>query len=792
MYSELKKEPEKRMVTSKYSVRNFILLLIMVIIPQLYSQTLSGRISGQVLDQSSGEYIFGAGVALYKDSTHTKLIKGTITSKIGTFSFPDLIRGKYYISVQFIGYKSESLQLSIDEKSINPFSKISMKTLQTTLSDVVIQGNRDSNFTISAISLSPQMMSMLPSRGGETDIFGSLTLVPGVTTSSEMSSGLYVRGGSPDQTLTLIDGVMLYNPFHLGGFASTFNSDAVKDVKLIKGAFPAEYGGRLSSVLDITLKEGSREKTTQTIALGSIGSWVAVEGPVSAKATYLLSGRVNYLSALQEVANPESILPRYNFYDLNGKCSYYISDYDKATISGFYSADYLASPHSSKDANYDVNWNNAVINLNWLHLQKDSRFTKATISVTNYNYNTLIRNSINSLYHQDFFASSAITDLGLKVDRQYFSSAEHNVKNGVEIVYHNFSIANNNYYTDALKTDERAKRKFNSIEASIYLQDEWSISPIISLNSGVRVYGFPQSNYVSVEPRISAAFQISDVSMLKAAFAMGNQFLHLLTRNDIVMPSDIWFPSTALLKPENISQFGLSYESWLFAPEYFFTIETYYSTTRNLYEYSDAAIFSAGRPIEEQLAQGKGDAYGAEFFLRKESGSIQGWIGYTLAWTNRYFDGINKGQKFYPRYDRRHNVNFVVTYSLSENISFGATWVYGTGQAYTMPTGLYSFPIEFIDLNATPHQNIYLDYSEVNKYRLPAYHKLDLSCTYKFVYGEIPFSLSLNIYNAYNNSNALARYLSFNYDSATKKDIPVLKQLTLFPVLPTLTISTKF
>ncbi len=769
-----------------------MLVLIFVLIPELHAQKLTGRISGQVTDAVSGESLISAAVVIYNDSLRTKFIKGTVTNKIGTFSFPDLAAGKYFISAQFIGYATGILSVFIDEKTPNPFIKIRLSTLHTTLNEVVVQGNRDSNFTISAINLSPELLKMLPSRGGETDIFGSLTLIPGVTTATEMSSGLYVRGGSPDQTLTLIDGAMLYNPFHLGGFASAFNSDAVKDLKLIKGSFPAEYGGRLSSVLDITLKEGSREKTTGAIALGTLGSWASFEGPVSAKATYLLSGRANYLSTVQDAVSSGSNLPRYHFHDLNGKYSYYFSEFDKATISAYYSADYLNSPSASKDAQYDVQWSNAVINVNWLHLQGDSRFTKITVSATHYNFTTIIQDILNSLYHRDFYAYSSLSDFSMKADGQYFSSATHNIKDGIEVIYHDFSISNNNYYSDELTSDARAKRNFNSIEASFYVQDEWTISPLLSANSGVRIYGFPQASYVSVEPRISVAYRLSTTSMVKAAFAMGNQFVHLLTRNDIVLPSDIWFPSTKEIKPETIRQFGLSFESGMLGPEYFFSVDAYYNDMRNLYEYADNAVISVGHAIEEQLTKGSGDAYGIELLLRKQSGAIQGWLGYTLAWTNRYFDGINYGKKFYPRYDRRHDISAVLIYPISDKLEFGATWVYGTGQAYTMPTGLYSYPIGFIDQESTPQEKVYLDYTGVNNYRLPAYHKLDISCTYKLTYGALPLSLSLNVYNAYNSHNALARYLTFEYDAKTGKNNPVLKQFTLFPILPSLTLSARF
>jgi hypothetical protein len=751
------------------------------------------RISGKVTDAESGEVLISSTIQLFGSSPKSSHpVRGTSTNIYGLFSLPNVKPGSYLLSAQCIGYKTNQTKIEISDTTQNIYLNIQLKSSGIELGEVIVSSKRDSNFSISSVEISPAFLERLPSKGGEIDLFGALQHIPGVTTSSELSNGLYVRGGSPDQTLTMIDGVVIYNPFHLGGFATSFNTDAVKNIKLDKGGFPAEYGGRLSSVLDITLKEGSRSKYSGSAAIGLIGSRANLEGPLSDNASFIIAGRVNYLKNVEPLITNSEVVPLYNFYDLNAKVNYYLSDFDKISIAGFISNDNLGQPKNSQDANYNINWSNATLSLNWLNITSDSKFTKLSLNYTKYNFNTLIQDIVPNSFRQDFYSNSGIQDFTIKGDGSYISTETHSLKTGIEFTFHNFNLINNDYYATALLSDERYITNLNSFEASAYAQDEWRITPLLILNMGIRIYAFPEARYFSPEPRISISYALTDKTFLKAAFATGNQFLHLITRNDVLLPTDMWFPSTTVIKPSNARQYILGIETQSNDGEYLLTVEGYYKEMFNLYEYSDTATFTIEAPIEQQLTRGRGNASGMEIFFNKRTGDLTGWIGYTLAWTRRFFDEINGGQPFYPRYDRRHDISIALVYDLFENVDFGATWTYGTGQAFTMPTGEYYFTGVFANANAQNQNNLFLDYTGRNDYRLPAYHKLDLNLTYKFLWYNLPFDLALNIYNAYNQSNPLGRYLSFENNPATNKPEPVLKQFTLFPFLPTLSIGVKF
>jgi len=756
--------------------------------PLLKSQS---RISGKVADSESGEVLISATVQLFNPNQKTSYpIRGTSTNIYGLFSLPGINRGDYLLTVQNIGYKTKNINIVITDSIKNLYYDVRLVMSSLELNEVIVKSKRDSNFSISSVEISPAFLERLPSKGGEIDLFGALQHIPGVTTSTEMSNGLYVRGGSPDQTLTMIDGVVIYNPFHLGGFATTFNTDAIKNIKLNKGGFPAEYGGRLSSILDITLKEGSRSKFSGSGALGLIGSRVNVEGPLSDNASFIIAGRINYLNNVQPLISNSEVIPLYNFYDLNAKFNYYVSDFDKISISGFISNDNLGQSKESKDADYNINWSNATLSLNWLNITSDSKFTKLSLNYTKYNFNTLIQDIVPNSFRQDFYSNSAIQDFTIKGDGSYISTETHTLKTGIEFTFHNFNLINNDYYITALLSDQRYITNLNSFESSAYVQDEWKILPLLNANIGIRIYAFPEARFFKPEPRIALSYALSDKTFIKAAFATGSQFLHLITRNDVLLPTDIWFPSTSVIKPSNARQYIAGIETQFAEGEYLLTIEGYYKEMFNLYEYSDTATFTIEAPIEQQLTRGRGNASGLEIFFNKRTGSLTGWIGYTLAWTRRFFDEINNGQPFYPRYDRRHDISIALVYDLFENVDMGATWTYGTGQAFTMPTGEYFYTGVFS--NSQNQNNLFLDYTGRNEYRLPAYHKLDLNITYKFQWSGLPFDLALNIYNVYNHSNPLGRYLSFQNNPSTNKPEPVLKQFTLFPMLPSLSLGVKF
>jgi hypothetical protein len=767
----------------------------------------TGTVSGIVTEAESGESVVGAAVSLYADSASVgrKALRGALSNKFGFYSISGIAPGTYYVQVRSIGLSPALQRVTISDAAADVRLDVQLAAGAVQSEGVVVEGKREDSPTraISSVELRPGFMEQLPSLGGEVDVFRTLQLLPGVKSISEISSGLYVRGGSPDQNLILLDGVIVYNPSHLGGFLSTLNSDALRDVRLIKGAFPAEYGGRLSSVVDMTMREGTKEKISGAGGISLINSRLTVEGPITEDATFMLSGRRMYLDLLTSLAPESEDIPTYYFYDANAKFNYRLSESDHIYLSGYFGRDVLNSPESVGD-NFSITWGNITTNLRWMHIVSPTLFTNFSAIYTDYDFSTLFEDqygggggSGSSSAH--FKSVSGIRDFMLRGEAQYFPHEDHIIKTGLEATEHRFRADASAELTDFGKI-ERDPTIRTSLDASFYLQDEWQVTPQLSANIGGRLYYFQNGDYFRAEPRVSAAYQLTDEVSLKGAFSMGNQFLHLVARNDISLPTDVWFPSTETVRPSESMQGVLGVESSLFDGEYLLTVEGYYKTMRNVLEYKDTASFSLDVPLENAFAAGDGEAYGVEFFLNKRIGEVTGWIGYTLAWTRRTFEELNFGRPFYPRHDRRHDISLVLVYRLGESWELGATWVYGTGQAYTVPTGQYRFGhTEIDDPSRDPSGIGYserLDYTERNEYRLPAFHKLDLNFAHSFSWFKLPFKLSLNIYNAYGRKNVFAQYVDREYtrDPVTGEyfDEYKFKRFTLFPFVPTIGLSFKF
>jgi len=771
-----------------------ILLLLFSLSGAAFAQGASYSIAGVVTDKTSGETVIGAAAMIFPDSTVTgHPIRGAITNKFGFFSLAKVAPGNYYLVVKALGYKRAVQKVSVSDRSVRSDLSLEVEVVDK---EVTVEAERAPAPTrsISSVDVKPEMLQHLPSLGGETDIFRALQMLPGVKASSEISSGLYVRGGSPDQNLTLLDGVIVYNPSHLAGFMSTFNSDAIQDIHLIKGAFPAEYGGRLSSVLDLTMKEGTKEKISGTAGISLINSRLTIEGPIGEDVTFMLSGRRMYLDLLLALAptDSNSVTPDYYFYDLNGKINFKLGESDRLYLSGYFGRDVFNIPLSTDSQISDIFWGNATANLRWSHIVSPEVFTNFSAIFTNYVSNIDLEDKhYDAANNANFKSVSGVRDVMLRGEAQYFPNEANTFKFGVEATQHHFRADASAVLSEFTHIDQ-SPTVFNSLDASIYGQDEWKITPLLSSNIGTRLYYFQDGGYFRVEPRIALAYNLTEDVQLTSAFSIGNQFLHLITRDDITLPTDVWFPSTALIKPEQAMQYVLGVQTHLFDNEYLFSIEGYYKSMKNLYEYKDTASFSLSVPLESSFTSGTGEAYGVEFFLNKQIGAFTGWLGYTLSWTSRLFPELNNGQPFYPRYDERHDIQAVFTYRLGAKWEFGATWTYSTGQAYTMPTGQYAF-------DPTPsHQLPYelnTDNTQRNGYRLPPFHKLDLNFTHLFSWFKLPWQFSINIYNAYNHKNVFAEYVerdyNYNYSDNTKAPY-VLHQITLFPIIPTFGLSCKF
>ncbi|MBM2814658.1 MAG: outer rane receptor for ferrienterochelin and colicin [Ignavibacteria bacterium] len=742
-------------------------------------------IAGTVTDSVSGENIIGLTIAIYKEYKEgSKPVAGAYSNKYGFYSIPDVPVGEWFLIARGVGYSTYKRKIFVRSDS-NQRIDIQLKQIDVRLQALTVEAEREPSPTrsISTIEVTPEFITKLPSLGGERDIFRALQLLPGVKSASELSSGLYIRGGSPDQNLNLLDGVIVYNPSHIMGFLSTFNSDAIRDIKLIKGAFPAEYGGRLSSVLDMTMKEGTKEKIKGSGGISLISTRLTVEGPLDENSTFMISGRRMYLDLITMLAAGGEEMPVYYFYDLNAKVNYKLSESDRIFLSGYFGKDVLEPPSGSK-GDFNINWGNSTGNLRWMHIMSPELFMNFSLIYTKYDCNTNLGKSDSGAY---FGTVSNIRDITFKGEAQYFPIKEHIIKTGVEATFHHFiSKATNDALSEIIPSTE-----VSTLESAFYIQDEWSITPELATNLGMRFYYFQEGGYFNPEPRISASYAISDKLKIIGSIANANQYLHLIVRNDINLPTDLWFPSTAKVKPSNSWQGVLGFETTPFGKEYLFSIEGYYKKMKNLYEFRDGVLFATGIPLESQFTTGTGEAYGIEFFLNKRVGAITGWIAYTLAWTKRTFPELNNGKPFYPRYDRRHDVSIVFTYELSENWELGASWIYATGQAYTMPTGVYSLP-DFSDNPDFINYNSRYQYSERNGERLPSFHKLDLNLMYKFEMFDLPFEFSINIYNVYNRKNPFMWFIENEYNPYDNTSKKVVKQFTLFPIIPTFGLNFTF
>ncbi len=757
---------------------------------ELHTQTDDYSISGFVTDAVTGEALVGANILLFKDSLNFELppLSGSATNRFGYYAIPALYTGNFILITRYLGYKTSIIDINISGNELNYNNSVELYPTDIELKEVVVEGERKDKPITSTIDISPDLLKKLPTLSGEVDLFKSLETLPGVNRASEISSGLYVRGGSPDQTLTLVDGVIVYNPSHLGNIASTFNSNALSDVRLIKGAFPAEYGGRLSSVLDIKLRAGTKEKEEGTIGFGLINSFAAFEGPLGNNSTYMISGRVMYYDIIQEKLNKSSTVPRYNFYDFNAKINYILSESNIVSISGLFSHDHVYNPPNENDSDYDIEWQNINLSLNWLQINSSSLLLNSIISFIKYKFSSKIGINPTSVTSYTYYSNPDLTDFYIRQNAELRWHQLHTLKLGFDIALHNYDLLYSDAYSEILEKDPYAGKNLTAIESSLYFQNESQLTPEIKSNIGGRFYYFGNQKFLRFEPRISASYSFTPDIILNGAFAIAYQFLHLVFRNDITLPTDLWYPSTKQVKPGKSTQYVLGIDTYWFDQTYAFTVEGFYKRMQSLYEFKNSPQLNPlDDSIEDQFTQGQGEAYGVEFFLNKQKGSFTGWIGYTLSWSVRQFDELNSGKVFHSRYDRRNDLSIVLTYSLFKNFNAGLTWVFASGQRYTLPPGQYIFD----PVGVGGNHEIQFNYTGLNTSHFPAYHKLDLNINYSFKWLNSDFDVYINLYNVYNRNNTFAQFVVLK-ESEENELIPVIKQISLFPFIPSAGISMKF
>ncbi|MDP2888454.1 MAG: carboxypeptidase-like regulatory domain-containing protein [Bacteroidota bacterium] len=782
-----------------------------------FSQTFTIR--GFVTDQTNGERLLNANV--YEQ----KILRGTISNNFGFYSLT-LPKGSYSIACSFVGYQTQLLEIDLTKDTIIDF-KLATKA---DLDEVTVVGQKvESKLTstqMSRVDIQMDKVQSLPAFLGEADVIKTIQLLPGVQSGTEGTSGLYVRGGGPDQNLILLDDVPVYNAEHLFGFFSVFNPDAIKSVSFYKGGFPARFGGRLSSVLDIRMKDGNEKELHGNFSIGLISSKINLEGPiVKDKTTFNFSARRTYADLLARPLITSSSngddVGGYFFHDLNMKVTHKFSDRSRVYLSGYTGRDkayYRSdSKYTYKNENntdetvqnkdkFSLGWGNITTALRWNFIFSNKLFANTTLTYSRYLFdvmeNSTRKNLTTGKNGEEFGLNykSGIEDFGLKMDFDYFPASNHRVKFGGSIIDHTFrpgilAFKESDRESTAKIDTAFGNPNIRAQEMYAYIEDNFDLSARLSVNVGLHSSGFLVDNtfYASLQPRISARYMASDRLSLKAAYSKMSQNIHLLSSSTINLPTDLWLPTTKKVKPQTSHQFALG-GVYKVNPAVDFSIEGFYKSMTNLLEYKEGASFvGATTGWEDKVEMGKGWSYGAEFLLEKTIGKTTGWIGYTWSKAERQFDNLNWGRKFYARYDRRHDGSFVMTHKFSKRFDVGMTWVYGTGNAVTLPTqnvsGAY-MPY----INQFTHQSNYEYFGQRNNYRMPSYHRMDVGFNFHKQKKHGIRTWNLSFYNAYSRQNPFFLYFEqtseteYNQTGKSRK----LTQLSLFPIIPSISYSYKF
>jgi hypothetical protein len=779
-----------------FNYSDYKLFIIALVVTLLNLSTVFAQnkftVNGVVKDVQTGETLIGASIKLQEIAG-----SGTSSNSYGFYSL-SAPAGNYHLVISYTGYQTLSKTVELRK---NQRINIELSS-GTTLNEVVISGRPDKNQQITNPQMGLQAISIteiknVPVLLGEKDVLKTLQLLPGIKSAGEGNSGFYVRGGASDQNLILLDEATVYNASHLLGFFSTFNSDAIKDVNLYKGNMPAQYGGRLASVVDIKMNDGNQKEYTAEGGIGLIASRLKVEGPiVKDRGSFMISGRRTYADVFLGLSS-DSTLKQSSlyFYDLNLKANYRLDDKNTVYLSGYTGKDALGLGNT-----FNLNWGNQTGTLRLNHLFSDKLFSNTTLIYSNYNY--AIQNSNNN---QDFKVTSKIRDYEFKEDFQYFASDQHVIRFGLDAVHHTISPGKiTSSATSSINTKTIEDRY--GAEFSAYISDEWRASNRLNVVYGIRLntfsllgpgtfntynadatikstatYGSGKvvKTYINPEPRVSASYRLDSASSLKASYSRNTQNLHLLSNSTSSLPTDLWIMSSNNVKTEIADQEALGYYRNFKDGVYEFSSEIYYKSMQNQIDYKNAAELRANDNVESQLLYGTGRAYGIEFFLKKKTGIFTGWLGYTLSRTERKFDGINNGGYFPSKQDRTHDISAVGIYKLNKRWTFSGTFVYSTGNAITFPSGKYS-------LNG---ETTYL-YSERNGYRMPAYHRLDIGATLEGKpHPKFHSSWTFGLYNAYNRENAYV--IEFKDDPANPGKTQA-EQTALFGIIPSVTWNFKF
>ncbi len=787
-------------------MRRFIILVCGIILSLLAFPQKKHTISGYIRDAKTGESLYGASV--YSE----KLRKGVVSNQYGFYSLT-LPEGEYVIKASFIGYKDFTKKIKLTH-DISLDIELEQNVF-VTKTVVVKSENPDKNIKqvqMSAVRIPVTEIKEIPVIFGEVDVLKTIQLLPGVQSGNEGSAGFYVRGGGPDQNLIILDEAIVYNASHLFGFFSVFNGDAVKDVNLIKGGMPAKYGGRLSSVLDITMKEGNMKEYHAEGGIGLIASRLTVEGPIKKDtASFILSGRRTYIDLLVKPFIPDDKRASgmgYYFYDFNAKFNYKFSSKNRLYLSGYFGRDVFS--FASKKAGFEskIPWGNATTTVRWNHLFTNKLFMNLTGIFSDYRFEM---NATQDDFEMSLF--SGITDASLKADFTYLPDIRHKINFGGQYIFHDFRPQALSARIGETELDISGIKNQYANEAALYVSDDFDVTEKLKVHLGLRPTMFQQIGpfdryvlgslgevkdtihygpwenvvtYFRAEPRFSLRYSINDKSSVKASYTQNYQYLHLATLSSATMPTDLWVPSSELVKPQFAVQYAAGYFRNFSDNAIETSVEVYYKNMKHQIEYKDGAFpgENVGQNEDNSFVFGDAESYGVEFFVRKNTGRFTGWIGYTLSKTTKFFPDLNNGEPFPAKYDRRHDLSVVGNYKISDRLTASAVFVYATGNAVTLPIAYYLVDYHLV-----------VEYMKRNSYRMEPYHRLDLSLTLypKKREGRKFYSYwNFSVYNVYNHANPY--FIYFDHEGNFYDGTLVTKayQVSLFPILPSITWNFKF
>jgi len=763
-------------------------------------QTAKITVSGVIKDDDNGETLIGASVFERSSSN------GATTNEYGFYSLT-LPAGTDSVSIEYtyVGFQPKTLRILPNKDvtlNVRLGTGIELQVVEVK-ANAYQESIRSTEMSVEAITT--KEVKIIPALLGESDILKVIQLKPGIPSGSEGSTGLYVRGGGGDQNLIVLDEALVYNANHLFGFFSTFNTDAVKDLKLYKGGFPAQYGGRLSSVIDVRMKDGNNQRFAGTGGLGLISSRLTLEGPIQKnKSSFIVSGRRTYADLITRQVNKSkeddpdyNPIPDYYFYDLNTKVNFDLGEKDRLFLSGYFGRDVFGFNGDFFDFNF--NWGNKTGTARWNHVFNPKLFHNLTFTYSDYDYN--IETKVTGF---TFKIGSDVQDANLKSDFYYGLNDNHILRFGANATHHDFGVGRLKAGSDDGEINFSGGNDFTAYSMAAYIADEMSFGAHWKVNAGLRLSGFANEKfYAGIEPRVAAVYNVNTDLSFKASYARMYQYQHLVSTSGISLPTDIWYPSTEVIKPQRSDQIAIGVEK-LLGKKYLVTNEYYVKWLRNQVDFVDGAQLFANDFLEQEFAIGKGYGYGMELGIEKQEGDLRGWIGYTLALVKRgdfvpvdetkvFAGGTNY---FFPRYDRRNDFSLVLMYDLSKHWNISGTVIYGSGDRTWLPVGRFAFQ----DVYGADFQPITPVYGERNAFRLPYFFRSDLGITYKFFpkWGES--DLNLSFFNLTNRRNAFFLYIEPKYAEGVEPEkdplaIPTglaAKQVSLFPIIGSLTWNFKF